>query len=47
MTSHAEASIHLETNYYVRELGAGLLMFTTVAIGILSQVLRDRIQPGR
>ena len=46
MTSPAERPIHLEPVTIPERLGAGLLMFTTVAIGIYPKFLLDRIQPA-
>jgi NADH-quinone oxidoreductase subunit M len=46
MTSPAERPIHLEPITIPEKLGAGLLMFTTVAIGIYPKFLLDRIQPA-
>jgi len=46
MTSPAERPIHLEPVTIPEKLGAGLLMFTTVAIGIYPKFLLDRIQPA-
>ena len=46
MTSPAERPIHLEPITIPEKLGAGLLMFTTLAIGIYPKFLLDRIQPA-
>src|SRR6266853_3507904 len=46
MISPAERPIHLEPITIPEKLGAGLLMFTTVAIGIYPKFLLDRIQPA-
>ena len=46
MTSPAERPIHLEPVTIPEKLGAALLMFTTVAIGIYPKFLLDRIQPA-
>src|SRR3989440_669428 len=46
MTSPAKRPIHLEPVTIPEKLGAGLLMFTTVAIGIYPKFLLDRIQPA-
>ena len=42
----AERPIHLEPITIPEKLGAGLLMFTTVAIGIYPKFLLDRMQPA-
>jgi NADH-quinone oxidoreductase subunit M len=44
--SPAERPIHLEPITIPEKLGAGLLMFTTLAIGIYPKFLLDRIQPA-
>src|SRR6266404_5054171 len=46
MTSPAERPIHLEPVTIPEKLGAGLLMFATLAIGIYPKFLLDRIQPA-
>jgi NADH-quinone oxidoreductase subunit M len=46
MTSPAEQPIHLEPITIPEKLGAGLLMFATLAIGIYPKFLLDRIQPA-
>jgi NADH-quinone oxidoreductase subunit M len=46
MTSPAERPIHLEPITLPEKLGAGLLIFATVAIGIYPKFLLDRIQPA-
>ena len=46
MTSPAERPIHLEPITIPEKLGAGLLMFATLAIGIYPKFLLDRIQPA-
>src|SRR5881398_1796780 len=46
MTSPAERPIHLEPITIPEKLGAGLLMFTSLAIGIYPKFLLDRIQPA-
>jgi NADH-quinone oxidoreductase subunit M len=46
MTSPAERPIHLEPISVPEKLGAGLLMFATLAIGIYPKFLLDRIQPA-
>ena len=35
-----------ESITFAEKLGAGLLMFTTVAVGIYPKLLLDRIQPA-
>jgi NADH-quinone oxidoreductase subunit M len=45
-TSPAERPIHLEPISIPEKLGAGLLIFATVAIGIYPKFLLDRIQPA-
>ena len=46
MTSSAERSIHLEPITIPEKLGAGLLMFATLAVGLYPKFLLDRIQPA-
>src|SRR5438128_6650033 len=46
MTSPAERPIHLEPITIPEKLVAGLLMFTTLPIGIYPKFLLDRIQPA-
>src|SRR6195256_3868213 len=46
MTSLAERPSHLEPITVPEKLGAGLLMFATLAIGIYPKFLLDRIQPA-
>jgi NADH-quinone oxidoreductase subunit M len=46
MTSPAERPIHLEPISVPEKLGAGLLMFAILAIGIYPKFLLDRIQPA-
>src|SRR5205807_1943395 len=46
MTSPAERPIHLEPISVPEKLGAGLLIFATLAIGIYPRLLLDRIQPA-
>ncbi len=45
-TSRAERSIHLEPITVPEKLGAGLLMFATLAVGLYPKILLDRIQPA-
>src|ERR1700719_1291860 len=45
-TSSAERSIHLEPITVPEKLGAGLLMFATLAVGLYPKLLLDRIQPA-
>jgi len=45
-TSSAERSIHLEPITAPEKLGAGLLMFATLAVGLYPKMLLDRIQPA-
>lgn len=45
-TSSAERSIHLEPITVPEKLGAGLLMFATLAVGLYPKMLLDRIQPA-
>jgi NADH:ubiquinone oxidoreductase subunit 4 (subunit M) len=44
--SSAERPIHLEPISIPEKLGAGLLIFATVAIGVYPKLLLDRIQPA-
>jgi NADH-quinone oxidoreductase subunit M len=44
--SPAERPIHLEPISIPEKLGAGLLIFATVAIGVYPKLLLDRIQPA-
>jgi NADH-quinone oxidoreductase subunit M len=44
--SSVERSIHLEPITIPEKLGAGLLMFATLAVGIYPKLLLDRIQPA-
>jgi len=44
--SSAERSIHLEPITIPEKLGAGLLMFATLAVGLYPKLLLDRIQPA-
>ena len=46
VTSSAERSIHLEPITVPEKLGAGLLMFATLAVGLYPKFLLDRIQPA-
>jgi len=46
MTSSAERSIHLDPITVPEKLGAGLLMFATLAVGLYPKMLLDRIQPA-
>ena len=46
ITSSAERSIHLEPITIPEKLGAGLLMFATLAVGLYPKLLLDRIQPA-
>jgi NADH:ubiquinone oxidoreductase subunit 4 (subunit M) len=46
IASSAERSIHLEPITFPEKLGAGLLMFATLAVGIYPKLLLDRIQPA-
>ena len=46
ITSSAERSIHLEPITIPEKLGAGLLMFATLAVGLYPKFLLDRIQPA-
>src|SRR5881227_2427804 len=46
MTSSAERSIHLEPITIPEKLGASLLMFATLAVGLYPKFLVDRIQPA-
>jgi NADH-quinone oxidoreductase subunit M len=46
IASSAERSIHLEPITIPEKLGAGLLMFATLAVGIYPKLLLDRIQPA-
>jgi NADH-quinone oxidoreductase subunit M len=46
MTSPGERPSHLEPITIPEKLGAGLLMFATLAIGIYPKFLLDRIQPA-
>src|SRR5438067_677947 len=46
ITSGAERSIHLEPITIPEKLGAGLLMFATLAVGLYPKLLLDRIQPA-
>jgi NADH-quinone oxidoreductase subunit M len=44
--SPAERPIHLEPISIPEKLGAGLLIFATLAIGVYPKLLLDRIQPA-
>jgi len=46
IASSAERSIHLEPITIPEKLGAGLLMFATLAVGLYPKFLLDRIQPA-
>ena len=46
MSSNAEHSIYLPPITIPEKLGAGLLMFTTLAVGLYPKLLLDRIQPA-
>ncbi|PYL34482.1 MAG: NADH-quinone oxidoreductase subunit M [Verrucomicrobia bacterium] len=46
ITSSPERSIHLEPITIPEKLGAGLLMFATLAVGLYPKFLLDRIQPA-
>jgi NADH:ubiquinone oxidoreductase subunit 4 (subunit M) len=46
LTSSAERSIQLEPITLAEKLGAGLLIFATVAVGVYPKLLLDRIQPA-
>jgi NADH-quinone oxidoreductase subunit M len=46
VTSSAESSIHLPPITLAEKLGAGLLIFATLAIGVYPKLLLDRIQPA-
>src|SRR5437016_3594988 len=46
ITSSAVRSIHLEPITIPEKLGAGLLMFATLAVGLYPKFLLDRIQPA-
>ncbi|HXY60483.1 MAG TPA: NADH-quinone oxidoreductase subunit M [Chthoniobacterales bacterium] len=46
ITSSAERSVHLTSITIPEKLGAGLLMFATVAVGLYPKILLDRIQPA-
>jgi len=46
LTSSAERSIHLEPITIPEKLGAGLLMFATLAVGLYPKLLLDRIVPA-
>jgi NADH-quinone oxidoreductase subunit M len=46
IASSAERPIHLEPITIPEKLGAGLLMFATLAVGIYPKLLLDRIQPA-
>src|SRR5438046_1833899 len=46
ITSSPERSIHLEPLTIPEKLGAGLLMFATLAVGLYPKFLLDRIQPA-
>jgi NADH-quinone oxidoreductase subunit M len=46
LTSSAESSIHLEPITLPEKLGAGLLMLTTLAVGLYPKFLLDRIMPA-
>jgi NADH-quinone oxidoreductase subunit M len=46
ITSSAERSIHLEPITFAEKLGAGLLMFATLAVGLYPKLLLDRIVPA-
>jgi NADH-quinone oxidoreductase subunit M len=46
LSSSAERSIHLEPITIPEKLGASLLMFATLAVGLYPKLLLDRIQPA-
>jgi len=46
IASSAERSIHFEPITIPEKLGAGLLMFATLAVGLYPKLLLDRIQPA-
>ena len=46
ITSSPERSIHFEPITIPEKLGAGLLMFATLAVGLYPKFLLDRIQPA-
>ena len=46
LSSSAERSIHLEPITISEKLGASLLMFATLAVGLYPKLLLDRIQPA-
>src|SRR5213079_2340999 len=46
VTASADRSIHLPPISFAEKLGAGLLIFATIAIGVYPKLLLDRIQPA-
>ena len=46
LASSAEGSIHLEPITIPEKVGASLLMFATLAVGLYPKILLDRIQPA-